>query len=212
MSQENVEIVRRYFEAVERAFAAYWQGPRSVADSLRAGEVEPEIADAMRYLHPNVEWKSALIGITSRGYEGAARGIDQSLDAAQDYRVDVSEITDLGSNQVLAMVQLAMKGKASDIAVNATIFSIVTVEDGLIIGLDEHLERSEALEAAGLRRAAGVGRSDASPALTWWHAARSRIRQPNHSRDEASGPRQSDSRSRCDGSQDWRSCHSRANR
>ena len=44
-----------------------------------------------------------------------------------------------------------MKGKASDIAVNATIFSIATVEDGLIIGLDEYLERDEALEAAGLR-------------------------------------------------------------
>ena len=72
MSQENVEIVRRYFEAVERVFAAYWQGPRSLADSLRAGEVRPELADAMRYLHPNIEWKSALIGITTRGYEGTA--------------------------------------------------------------------------------------------------------------------------------------------
>jgi hypothetical protein len=43
-----------------------------------------------------------------------------------------------------------MKGKASDIDVNATIFSIVTVEDGLIIRMDEYLERAEALEAVGL--------------------------------------------------------------
>ena len=150
MSQENVELVRRYFEAVERAFAAYWQGPRSVADSLRAGEVRPEITDAMSYFHPNIEWKSALIGITARGYEATAHGVDQFLDAAQDYRVNVLEVTDLGDSQVLAVLRAAMKGRASEIDVNATIFSIVTVEDGLIIRMDEYLERAEALEAAGL--------------------------------------------------------------
>jgi ketosteroid isomerase-like protein len=150
MSQENVEIVRRFVEAVDRLFAAYWQGPWSLADSLRAGEVPPEMVDVMRYLHPNIEWKSALIGITTRGYEGTVHGVDQFLDAAQDYRVNVLEVTDLGNCQVLAVMRLAMKGKASDVDVNATIFSIVTVEDGLIIRLDEHLERAEALEAAGL--------------------------------------------------------------
>ena len=150
MSQENVEIVRRYFEAVERVFAAYGQGSLSFADSLRAGEVPPEIADAMRDWHPNIEWKSALIGITARGYEGMARGADQLLDAAQDYRVNAPEVTDLSDSQVLAVLRLAMKGKASDIDVNATIFSIVTVEDGLIVRMDEYLERAEALEAVGL--------------------------------------------------------------
>ena len=150
MSQENVELVRRYFEAVERLSAAYWQGPRSLADSLRAGEVWPEFADVMRCFHPNIEWKSALIGITARGHEGIAHGVDQFLDAAQDYRVNASEVTDLGDSQVLAVLRLAMKGKASEIDVNATIFSIVTVEDGLIIRMDEYLERAEALEAAGL--------------------------------------------------------------
>ena len=149
MSKENVELVRRYFEAVERVLAVYWQGPRSFADSLRASEVRPEVADAMRYWHPNIEWKSALIGITAHGYEDMMRGVDQFLDAAQDYRVNVPEVTDLGDSQVLAVVRLAMKGKASDIAVNATIFPIVTVEDGLIIRIDEYLERAEALEAAG---------------------------------------------------------------
>jgi ketosteroid isomerase-like protein len=144
-----VEIVRRFFEALERVFAAYWQAPRSLADSLKAGRVRPEIADAMRYLHPNIEWKSALIGISTRGYEGTLHGVDQFLDAAQDYRVNAPEVTDLSDSQVLAVVRLAMKGKASDIDVNATTFSIVTVEDGLIIRLDEYLKRAEALEAAG---------------------------------------------------------------
>jgi ketosteroid isomerase-like protein len=147
MSQENVEVVRRYFEAAGRAFAAYWHSPRSVADTLRAGELEPEMADPWRYLHPNIEWKSALIGITARGYEALADGVDQLLDAAQDYRVNAPEVTDLGDSQVLAVLRLAMKGKASDIDVNVTIFNIVTVEDGLIIRMDEYLERAEAIKA-----------------------------------------------------------------
>ena len=28
MSQENLEVVRRYVEALEAAFAAYWRDPR----------------------------------------------------------------------------------------------------------------------------------------------------------------------------------------
>ncbi len=151
MSQENVEIVRRYVEVVQTAYDAYFQRPYSVADSLRSGEVEPEIADVVRYLHPNVEWKSAMIGVTSRGYEGTARGLDRLLEAAQEYRVNVQEVTDLGANQVLAVLELSMKGKASDIDINTTIYSIVTVEGGQIIRLDEYLERDEALEAAGLK-------------------------------------------------------------
>jgi ketosteroid isomerase-like protein len=150
MSQDNLEIVRRYFEAVERAFEAYWQVPRSVADSLRAGKIEPEIADAMRYFHPDIEWKSALIGITTRGYEDTVRGVDQMLEAAQDYRIKTQEVTDLGGNQVLAMLDLAMTGKDSGISVSQQIFNVVTVRDGQITRMDEYLERAEALEAAGL--------------------------------------------------------------
>jgi hypothetical protein len=39
MSQENVEIVRRFFEAVERSFAGYWENPRPLAAALEAGEL-----------------------------------------------------------------------------------------------------------------------------------------------------------------------------
>jgi hypothetical protein len=79
---------------------AYFQRPYSLEDyslggRLKAGEVAPEGVDVMRYVHPNIEWKSAVIGITSRGYEGTARGVDRLLEAAQDYRVNVQEITDL---------------------------------------------------------------------------------------------------------------------
>jgi len=39
MSQENVEIVRRCYDAGRRSLEAYWENPRSGAAALEAGEV-----------------------------------------------------------------------------------------------------------------------------------------------------------------------------
>ena len=151
MSQENVDRVRRFYQGVERAFQAYWADPRSVEEAWQGGDVTPEGAELVRYVHPNVEWKTALMGISYRGYLGIARGWDQLLEAAQEYRIDLKEVADLGDEQVLAVVEAAMKGKSSNIAVESVIFTVVTVQEGQITQMDEYLERSEALKAAGLR-------------------------------------------------------------
>ncbi len=150
MSQENVELVRGYYGAMQRVFGAYWEDPGSAADTLETGEVPPVGVEMLRYLHPNVEWKTALTGITYRGYNDLARGFDQLVDAAQNYGIEVQEVSDLGGNQVLVVVEAAMRGRATDIDVKAGIFVVVTVRDGLITRMDEYLERAEALEAAGI--------------------------------------------------------------
>ena len=54
MSQENVEIVRRFLEVVQRVYDAYFQRPYSLEDRLKAGEVPPEGVEVMRNLHPNI--------------------------------------------------------------------------------------------------------------------------------------------------------------
>ena len=51
---------------------------------------------------------------------------------------------------MLAVIEAALKGKSSEIAAQALIFTLVTVQDGQITRIDEYLERSEALQAAGL--------------------------------------------------------------
>jgi hypothetical protein len=66
MSEENVKLVRGYYEAVQGVFGAYWEDPGSAAESLETGEVPPAGVEMLRYLHPNVEWKTALTGITYR--------------------------------------------------------------------------------------------------------------------------------------------------
>jgi hypothetical protein len=51
---------------------------------------------------------------------------------------------------VLAVYGLNLEGKTSGIDVSATMFAIVTLQDGLIARQDESTDRAEALEAAGL--------------------------------------------------------------
>ena len=150
MSEENVALVRRYYEAVQSLFGAYWEEPASAADTLKTGQVPPVAVEMLRYLHPEVEWKTALTGATYRGYDDLARGFDQTVDAAHNYEIEIQELSDLGADQVLAVVKAAMRGRATDIEVNAMIFVVVTVRDGQITRMDEYLERDAAFEAAGL--------------------------------------------------------------
>ena len=42
MSEENVEIVRRFNEAGQRSIDAYWENPKSRAAALEAGDLDPE--------------------------------------------------------------------------------------------------------------------------------------------------------------------------
>jgi ketosteroid isomerase-like protein len=79
-----------------------------------------------------------------------ARGFDQLVDAAQDYGIEVQEVSDLGGNQVLAVVEAGMRGRSTDIDVKAGIFIVVTLRNGLITRMDEYVDRAAALEAAGL--------------------------------------------------------------
>jgi ketosteroid isomerase-like protein len=150
MSQENVELVRRYFDALARGFQAYWKDPRSAVDRLNAGEIGPEGVEMARYVNVNAEWRTVLTGVTYRGYVGLAQGFDQLVEAAQDYRIELKEANDLGGQHVLAVVESSMRGKASEIEVKALIFMVLTVHDGLIIRMEEYLERAQALEAAGV--------------------------------------------------------------
>ena len=150
MSEENVEVVRRYYEAVERGLRAYWENPRSAEESVKTGDMAPEAVEMTRTLHPNAEWTTLLTGVTYRGYLGMARGFDEVVDAARNYQVTLQEVKDLGGDHVLAELESAMKGSASAIDVKVTVFTLVTVHDGLITRMHEYLEREQALEAAGL--------------------------------------------------------------
>jgi ketosteroid isomerase-like protein len=148
MSQRNVEVVQRFFEAVERLLDG-WETSRSLVEVMKAGDLSPEGREALDCLSPEAEWSPAFSGETYRGPLEISRGWDELLEAAEDYALTLLEVTDLGNDRVLAVFGPSLEGRSSGIRVNAAVFAVVRLQGGLITRLDEYTDRTEALEAAG---------------------------------------------------------------
>ena len=80
MSQENVEVVRRHYEAVEQAFEAYWEDPPLGGGGLERwrASARGRSNDPLRPPECGVEDR-ATTGVTYRGYADIAKGWDQLL-------------------------------------------------------------------------------------------------------------------------------------
>jgi ketosteroid isomerase-like protein len=151
MSEENVEIVRRFIAAMQRSFAAYWRDPRPLSAALETGTESAEYREALTYLDPDFEWKTVFLGETHSGYLETAKVWDDYLRWAEDYRLSLEETADLSDDQVYAVVNLVGKAKAGGGPMDARFFDVITVRNGVIVKIEEYLDRDAALEAAGLR-------------------------------------------------------------
>jgi ketosteroid isomerase-like protein len=130
MSRENVEIVRRSFDA----FA------RDGIDGL------------LRYLDPGIEWTTTgafLEADTYRGPEDVRRYLGSLLDEFEDVRNEPEELIDAG-DQIVASVRISGRGKQSGAAVDLTMTQVCLLREGRIVRIQNYMSRSEALEAAGL--------------------------------------------------------------
>jgi ketosteroid isomerase-like protein len=155
MSQQNVELVRRAFDALERAFDAYWKEPRSIAEAIEADDW-PEWSESFAFIHPDVVWQTVLLGNTFHGHRECARAWDDFLRWASDYRPALDEVEDLAGDRVFAVVGLHGQSKDGGGRMDARFYDVFTVRDGLITRLEEYTTRAEALEAAGRASDANV--------------------------------------------------------
>jgi len=132
MSQENVEVVRAWFEAWGRggldAAAEFWD----TQIDWRAAEGAPDDA-------------------------GPISGVDAMRAYAQDWLDDFDELSfepeeliDAGE-QVVAVQRISARAKASGIETELRYAVVYTIRDGKIVRGREYWERAQALEAAGLR-------------------------------------------------------------
>jgi ketosteroid isomerase-like protein len=129
MSQENVEIVRRMYEA--------WMPGGEALLSL----ADPEIEFSQPPGQPGAG--------TYREREGVRQGLAQWFEPWDDYRVEVDRLTDLGDH-VLAETRQYARGKGSGVEVEHRVFQLWTLRDGRIQRARMYLDEAEALEAAGL--------------------------------------------------------------
>ena len=153
MSQENVELVRRFYEAGERSLDAYWKNPRSGAAALEAGDLDPETAAVLAFLHPQIEYNAvpaALEGGTARGHLGWLRAWDAFLREDVAFTFMVDELADLGGDDVFVTGEITVKYRGSGMTLTEPRFIVASVREGLIERIDAYRDRAEALEAAGL--------------------------------------------------------------
>ena len=133
MSQENVEVVRRQFQALTRRFldaaAAFW--------------------------HPGIDWRAiegALddVGVM-RGRDALRRYYEDWFDAFDELSAEVEEVICDDEDRVAVSLHFAGRGRASGVLTQGRYYVACTVRGGQIIGGREYETRDETLEAVGLR-------------------------------------------------------------
>jgi ketosteroid isomerase-like protein len=129
MSQENVEIVRSFFEKsdLEAAF------------ELIAEDVTYSFHGEARYLAGAEELF---------GKPAAARWMVDWFSRFRDYRFEIDEILDWGDRVLVVSTHNAV-GRASGVPIQQPTTQVVTVRDGKIVRQDFFGSREEAVEAAG---------------------------------------------------------------
>jgi ketosteroid isomerase-like protein len=128
MSEENVEIVRRAFEAVNA-----------------------RLEFPLELFHPDYE-----LDLTDSGGP-VLQGIGAALETMREYwetfdafQYEIEEVIHADEEHVVVSVRDGGRMKGSGAEVWTRFFDVVTLRQGKIVRLSAHLDRSRALEAAGL--------------------------------------------------------------
>ena len=131
MSRENVELVRRGYEAFAEGGVAF------------------------EFLDPEVEWLGPRefpdLAEPHYGQDGVRRYMEKVSEVFEDYRMVPEEFIDAGADQVLVFSREGGRGKGSgaEVQTNPTAH-LWTLRDGKAIRMQSYWNRAEALEAVGL--------------------------------------------------------------
>jgi ketosteroid isomerase-like protein len=134
MSQENVEIALHQVEAVNRQDAGAFVATVS----------------------PDVEWEDSVFwSEVSRTYRGRAEVREWFnqvvLEPWESLHCGVEEITEAADDLIFFGGLLTARGKDSGVDTELRFWTVNWIADGKVARRKVFLERSEALEAAGLR-------------------------------------------------------------
>ena len=127
MSRENVEVVRRVFDALER------------------GELHGGLAlfDEEVIVRP-------IIGPIWHGREGVLGMAVDWTEGLAAWSMTAEEFIDAGNHVVVRVHQTGV-GKASGVPITSDYWFVFTVRTGRVVRWDMHADRREAFEAVGLR-------------------------------------------------------------
>jgi ketosteroid isomerase-like protein len=133
VSQQNVEIIRKFMEAFNRE----------------------DYASCLKAIDPNVEWHpppDIPNAAVANGRDELIANFQDWLGAWDDYRSVPEEILEGKNDTILVSARESGRGKDSGIEVHSRrITGVYELRDGRIVCFRAYLNRVEALEAAGLR-------------------------------------------------------------
>jgi ketosteroid isomerase-like protein len=132
MSQENVELTRRAYDAFNRrdleAFLAF---------------VDPQVEFTTRYMEMEGD-------PYYRGHDGVREWWRTLLGIFLDFNVEVLEVRDLG-DLVIAPLRIRGHGLDSGVPIEETLWAAGELRNGKVTWWRNFASEAEALEAAGLR-------------------------------------------------------------
>ena len=126
MSQENVEIVRRCYAALDRRD---WEG-------------------LWREAHPDFELRTQLQG-SRLGADEAQAFIEDQFAAFESWEVAPERFFE-SDDQVVAFVVMRSRPRGSSGEITIKIAHVWTLRDGTVLIIETFPQRQKALEAAGL--------------------------------------------------------------
>jgi ketosteroid isomerase-like protein len=127
MSQENVNLMREFFQA----FAG------------------GDVTSLAGLLDSDVEWKAVEDPEPTRGFDGVLESLAGWFEVWDEVHVDLEELID-GGTKVVAVVKMRGRHAGSRSEVTERFFQVWTISDGKIVGFHEYNARHDACEAAGL--------------------------------------------------------------
>jgi ketosteroid isomerase-like protein len=135
MSEENVELVRRAYEAL----GPY---PGQVEESTYANWVAPDAEADLSAVYPDAPIIQAGPGNVNRMVDALPWGRSVKLEPERFFDVD--------DERVLVFIHVTAEGEGSGAPVEMRDAHELTIRDGLIVRLKVYADRAEALKAADL--------------------------------------------------------------
>ncbi|HEX3293739.1 MAG TPA: nuclear transport factor 2 family protein [Solirubrobacterales bacterium] len=131
MSQKDVEIVRQFAERWERSD---WEGMAELAD-------------------PDVEMHATVGGVEEGRVRHGVDAIRQDYEAAEEtwdeHRIETERVVDAGDRIVLLHREY-MRGKNSGMELDLEAAVLIDLREGRIVRVQGYMDRTAALDAAGL--------------------------------------------------------------
>jgi uncharacterized protein len=129
VSQENVEIVRRYIDHWNETGEFLW------------AETAP---DAVFVIDPG-----SFVGGTYRGHEGIRELLRLTHEVFDEFRYEVEDLVDAGDS-VVVLGRICARGVQSGATGTQHGALVFRMRDGLVVAYRSYLDRDEALAAVGL--------------------------------------------------------------